>query len=147
MKMPELKTGRFNPEDGFRITVQVPETRAQRIVDAVLAVTALKYGDYDRVTFQAAAGKQSFRSLGSGRNRATEAAVQVPCVELSFFLARDDAGAARVLESIYAAHPYEEPVIYVAPCMRTLHIRGLDEDNPNRFWNSPSEDWVPEEHR
>ena len=34
MKMPELKTGRFIPEDGLRITVQVPETRVQRIVDA-----------------------------------------------------------------------------------------------------------------
>ncbi|WP_241482611.1 hypothetical protein [Leisingera sp. ANG-M7] len=147
MKMPELKTGRFIPEDGLRITVQVPETRVQRIVEAVLAVTALKYGDYDRVTFQSAAGVQSFRSLGSGRNAATEAAVQVPCMELTFFLARDDAGAEQVLEAIYASHPYEEPVIYVAPCLRTLHIRGMDEDNPNRFWNSAPEDWVPDAHR
>lgn len=147
MKMPELKTGRFIPEDGLRITVQVPETHVQRIVDAVLAVSALKYGDYDRVTFQTAAGTQSFRSLGSGRNAATETAVQVPCVELTFFLARDDAGAELVLESIYASHPYEEPVIYVAPCLRTLHIRGVDENNPNRFWNSAPEDWVPDAHR
>ncbi|KIC37320.1 hypothetical protein RA26_08545 [Leisingera sp. ANG-M7] len=142
-----MKTGRFIPEDGLRITVQVPETRVQRIVEAVLAVTALKYGDYDRVTFQSAAGVQSFRSLGSGRNAATEAAVQVPCMELTFFLARDDAGAEQVLEAIYASHPYEEPVIYVAPCLRTLHIRGMDEDNPNRFWNSAPEDWVPDAHR
>lgn len=147
MKMPELKTGRFIPEDGLRITVQVPETHVQRIVDAVLAVSTLKYGDYDRVTFQTAAGTQSFRSLGSGRNAATEAAVEVPCVELSFFLGREDAGAAQVLESVYASHPYEEPVIYLAPCLRTLHIRGMDEDNPNRFWNSAPEDWVPAAHR
>ncbi|NVK16636.1 MAG: hypothetical protein HWE35_20885 [Rhodobacteraceae bacterium] len=142
-----MKTGRFTPEEGLRITVQVPETRVQRIVEAVLAVTALKYGDYDRVTFQTAAGVQSFRSLGSGRNAATEAAVQVNCVELTFFLARNDAGAEQVLEAIYASHPYEEPVIYVAPCLRTLHIRGMDEDNPNRFWNSAPENWVPDAHR
>ncbi|MEW2913366.1 hypothetical protein [Leisingera sp. JC11] len=147
MKMPELKTGRFVPEDGLRITVQVPETHVQRIVDAVLAVSALKYGDYDRVTFQTAAGTQTFRSLGSGRNSATETAVQVPCVELSFFLGQEAAGKVRILESIYASHPYEEPVIYVAPCLRTLHIRGMDEDNPNRFWNSAPEDWVPDAHR
>lgn len=147
MKTPELKTGRFIPEDGLRVTVQVPETHVKRIVDAVLAVSALKYGDYDRVTFQTAAGTQSFRSLGSGRNAATEAAVEVPCVELSFFLGREDAGAAQVLESVYASHPYEEPVIYVAPSLRTLHIRGMDEENPNRFWNSAPEDWVPDAHR
>ena len=53
----------------------------------------------------------------------------------------------QVLRSIYASHPYEEPVVFVETCVRTLHIRGVDEDNPNRFWNNEAEDWVPEEHR
>jgi len=54
---------------------------------------------------------------------------------------------ARLIEAIYAAHPYEEPVIFVQPCLRTQHIRGQDENNPNRFWNAPTADWIPTEHR
>jgi len=147
MPLPKLKNDRFIPEDGLRIVVQVPDAHVQRIIDAVLTAAPLRYGDYDRVTFSTAPGMQQFRSLGSGRNAATETVVKVPCAELSFFLPRDDAGAVRVLKAIYAAHPYEEPVILVTPCLRTLHIRGLDEDNPNRFWNRDAEDWVPQAHR
>ncbi len=116
-------------------------------LDTVLVDNALKYGDYDRVTFRTALGIQQFRSLGSGRNTATERVVEVPCVELSFFIGGDEARAVQTLRNIYAVHPYEEPVIFVEPCVRTLHIRGMDEDNPNRFWNNEAEDWVPEEHR
>jgi hypothetical protein len=53
----------------------------------------------------------------------------------------------RLIGAIYAAHPYEEPVILVSAGVRTRHITGIDEDNPNRFWNRPTEDWVPTEHR
>ena len=147
MTLPKLDTDRFVPEEGLRIGVQVPDTHTQRIVDAVLSEDTLKYGDYDAVTFQSMLGIQRFRSLGSGRNAATERVDEVPCVELSFFLGGDEAKAVQVLKSIYASHPYEEPVVFVNPCVRTLHIRGMDEDNPNRFWNGDAEDWVPEAHR
>lgn len=147
MTLPNLVSHRFVPQKGLRILVQVPEVRAQDVIDAVLGVTALKYGDYDRVTFTSAAGTQRFRSLGSGRNKATETVLGVPCTEVSFFLSDDDAQATQVLEAIYAVHPYEEPVIFVETCLRTCHIRGLDEDNPNRFWNSKTQDWVPDSHR
>ncbi|PIE08313.1 MAG: hypothetical protein CSA74_02360 [Rhodobacterales bacterium] len=147
MNLPTLETDRFTPEPGFRVTVQTPDQNVSTVTESVLARTALKYGDYDNVTFTTAPGVQHFRSLGSGRNAATEAAVAVPCVELSFFLERDDALVTQVIEAIYSAHPYEEPVIFVEPCLRTLHIRGLDEDNPNRFWNAAPADWVPDEHK
>lgn len=147
MTLPKLDNDRFVPENGLRIVVQVPETHAQKIVDAVLVEDALKYGDYDCVTFRTAPGVQQFRSLGSGRNAATEDVVEVPCVELSFFLGDSEAKAVQALSRIYSSHPYEEPVVFVEPCVRTLHIRGMDEDNPNRFWNNEAEDWVPEVHR
>lgn len=147
MTLPKLDNERFLTENGLRIIVQVPATHAQKIVAAVLFDDALKYGDYDCVTFRTTPGIQQFRSLGSGRNTATEKAVEVPCVELSFFLGSDEAKAVQVLRSIYSSHPYEEPVVFVETCVRTLHIRGVDEDNPNRFWNNEAEDWVPEEHR
>lgn len=147
MTLPNLSNDRFVPENGLRIVVQVPETNAQKIVDAVLVEDALTYGDYDCVTYRTAPGVQQFRSLGSGRNAATTDVVEVPCVELSFFLRDSEVTAVQVLKCIYASHPYEEPVVFLEPCVRTRHIRGLDEDNPNRFWNNEAEDWVPEEHR
>ena len=147
MSLPTLKTNRFIPENGFRVTVQTPDQNSQIIVDHVLTQTPLKYGDYNSVTFKTAAGIQQFRSLGGGRNAVTDTILEVPCVEVSFFLENNEPLIARVIEAIYSAHPYEEPVIFVEACLRTLHIRGLDEDNPNRFWNSAPADWVPEEHR
>ena len=48
-----------------------------------------------------------------------------------------------VVTAIYQAHPYEEPIIFIQNCLRTLRIRGADIDNPNRFWNRQGVDWVP----
>jgi len=76
--------------------------------------------------------------------------VQVPvshAQRIAFFLGTDEAKAVQVIKSIYSTHPYEEPVVFVESCVRTLHIRGVDENNPNRFWNNEPEDWVPDEHR
>lgn len=147
MTLPKLIDDRFTCEEGLRVIVQVPEKHSQQIVDAVRAVNALAYGDYDSVTFKTTQGTQQFRSLGTGRNSANKRVVEVQCVELSFFLANDDGIARAVLRAIYAIHPYEEPVVLVQTCARTLHIRGMDEDNPNRFWNRAAEDWVPDEHK
>ena len=147
MSLPELKSNRFTSEKGLRILVQVPDSNTQTIISHVLKETPLKYGDYDCVTFATKPGIQQFRSLGSGKNSKTENIVEVPCVELSFFVEDDDQIVSRIIEIIYSAHPYEEPVIFIQSCMRTLHIRGLDEDNPNKFWNSKPADWVPLEHQ
>lgn len=144
--MPTFETDRFTTEQGLRITVQVPEMHVRERLDAVCAESALAHGDYDHVSFTTAPGVQRFRSSGRGRNAATTGAVEVPCMELSFFLP-DNGIAADVVKTIYARHPYEEPVIYVQPCVRTLHIRGLDEDNPNRFWNRETLAWVPFAHQ
>lgn len=145
--LPKLKSDRFQTQYGLRILVQVPHTHTQKIIDAVLAKDPLKYGDYDSVSFRTALGTQQFRSLGSGRNAATDGVVEVPCAEISFFISHDEADPAQILEAIYFYHPYEEPVVFVQPCTRTLHIRGTDEDNPHRFWNNEPADWVIEEHR
>ncbi|QYX57485.1 hypothetical protein K1T73_03535 [Roseovarius sp. SCSIO 43702] len=146
MPLPAPASERFTTQSGLRVSVQVPETHTDRLLAAVLAVDGLTYGDYDRVSFSTAPGRQSFRSLGTGRNPATPDTVEVPCVELSLFLA-DETRLTPLLEALYHAHPYEEPVIFVTPAIRTRHKRGLDEDNPNRFWNGPPQDWVPPEHR
>lgn len=147
MTISKLDTKRFAVEVGHIVYVQVPEPQARELISAIGEAWALKYGDYDQVAFTTASGVQQFRSLGTGRNVATDGAVEVPCVEVSVFVEGGEEGLTSVLEAIYNIHPYEEPVIYVVPASRTLHVRGMDEDNPNRFWNREPQDWVPDEHR
>jgi hypothetical protein len=48
-----------------------------------------------------------------------------------------------VIAAIYQARPYEAPVMFSQNFFSTLHIRGADIDNPNRFWNRQDVDWVP----
>ncbi len=142
-----MDSDRFRLQAGHRVSVQVPEEDATRVLEAVLAQDPLCYGDYDQVAFVFSPGTQQFRSLPGGRNAATEVAVFVSCVELSFFTDSDAPVVERILKAIYRVHPYEEPVIQIAAAMRTLHRPGTDEDNPNRFWNRPDADWVPQIHR
>ncbi|WP_424988094.1 hypothetical protein [Microbulbifer sp. S227A] len=141
-----LKSWRFETEQMLRVSVIVPDENARKLMDGILAVTDLKYGDYDSVMFKSSVGVQSFKSLGTGRNKATGAVVSIPCVEVIFVIPAEEELATKVLEVIFDLHPYEEPVIHITPTIRTLHIRGLDEDNPNRFWNSVVS-WLPPEQQ
>ncbi|MCB1395486.1 MAG: hypothetical protein H6898_15925 [Rhodobacter sp.] len=138
-------TPRFTTQTGYRVTVEIPEPEALRLLAAIEAADPLIWGDYDRVSFTSTPGVQRFRALGTGRNAATENRVSVPCVEVRFFVS--EGAVEAVLDAIHEAHPYEEPVVLVERCLRTLHVRGSDEDNPNRFWNRPAADWVPPQHR
>ncbi|MCV6585913.1 MAG: hypothetical protein OIF47_10305 [Marinibacterium sp.] len=138
---------RYTPQPGLRLVIQIPQPDVRRVLDAITATDPLRYGDYDQVSFETQSGQQRFRALGTGRNTATDSAVSVPCAELSVFLADDPERLDAVLRAIYDSHPYEEPVILIQPCWRSCHVRGLDEDNPNRFWNRAPADWVPGPHR
>lgn len=138
-----LACDRFDAESGHLLAVQVPANRLQDLREAILAACPLGWGDYDHVSFETAVGVQRFRSRGGGRNAASEGDLEVPCVELRVFLPQAEETVSAVLHAVYHAHPYEEPVVLLTPTVRTLHRRGLDEDNPNRFWNRPGGDGLP----
>lgn len=142
-----LTSQRFSVEKGTRVLVQVPQEAAGRVLAAMVAVEPLIWGDYDQVAFTTQAGVQQFRSCPGGRNQATEDAVEVPCVELQVFVAKQGQSLEPLICAIYHAHPYEEPVIQLLAAHRCCHVQGMDEDNPNRFWNQPAQDWVPAAHR
>jgi hypothetical protein len=136
-----LPSDRFTVESGYLVRLELPEQVRNLVMDAVLSVTDLKYGDYDKVSFTSSPGITRFRSLGHGHNEATASINCWQDVEVTFFLPDDPKVLEAVLRQIYASHPAEEPVIHLLPASRTLHIRGLDEDNPNRFWNGPDPEW------
>lgn len=141
----QIPSPRFDTEQGYEISVQVPLSHAEPLLAVIQHSCPLRYGPYDKVSFQSALGLQRFRALPGGRNAVTKGVVAVPCVELSFFVANTE-DLPRVVEAIYDQHPYEEPVIFVRDSLRTLHRTGTDEDNPNKFWNRAAEDWIPDEH-
>ena len=141
MTVPE--TSLFRSETVYRVAVQVPEADEPRLREAILAADALLFGNYDSVTFTTQPGTQRYRSLGTGRNAPTGGVVEVPCVELAFLAPHDPAVLTQVLQAIHQAHPYEEPVVVVTEALRTMHVPGSVEDNPNKFWNRPEAGWVP----
>ena len=149
--MPELQSkitsDCFTVEQGTRVLIQVPQEAADRVLQAILKVERLHWGDYDQVAFTTRAGVQQFRVSPEARNVATDQAVVVPCVELQVFVPKVGQALEPLLCAIYHAHPYEEPVIQLVAAARSCHRRGQDEANPNRFWNQSTADWVPEAHR
>ncbi|MBE1285114.1 MAG: hypothetical protein GJ676_17510 [Rhodobacteraceae bacterium] len=145
--MLDLKSERFTTETGTRVLVQVPETEAQAVLQVILKHDPLAWGDYDQVAFFSPPGRQQFRSLPGGRNAPTDEAMSVSCVEIQVFSILRGTDLEAMIRAVYNVHPYEEPVIQLIPALRTRHIPGVDEDNPNRFWNREMPDWVPEPHR
>jgi hypothetical protein len=145
--MPDEAQPRYYLEAGLRILVQVPAEALPRVEAAVLACDPLAHGDYDRVSFHAAEGVQRFRSCGGGRNAATADTVAVDCLEWQIFTTAQGEALDALIRAIYHAHLYEEPVIHLVPAQRCRHRRGMDEDNPNRFWNRAPAAWVPPAHR
>ncbi len=142
-----LRSDRFTIEAGTRLLIQVPQQAAAGLLQAILSRETLRWGDYDQVAYITRPGVQQFRSLPGGRNLATDQAVEVACVELQIFVPKQGQALGPLLCAIYHAHPYEEPVIQLIAAARSLHRRGQDEANPNRFWNQETADWVPEAHR
>ncbi|OIQ36531.1 MAG: hypothetical protein BM558_13790 [Roseobacter sp. MedPE-SW] len=142
-----IHSSRFAIEQGTRVLIQVPQEAAGRVMQAILAEERLNWGDYDQVAYTTRPGVQQFRARPQARNRATDWAVEVACVELQIFVPKQGPLLEPLLRAIYHAHPYEEPVIQLVPAARSLHRRGQDEANPNRFWNQEPADWVPTAHR
>ena len=142
-----IETDRYWIETGHLVDVEVPQAEAEAILAAVGRVCPLKHGDFEAVSFASHPCTQRFRVLPGARNASTEAVVEVVCVSLRFFVPSEEGVLSAVLSALYDVNPYEEPVVYVHDVRRGRHRRGADDDNPNRFWNRPTPDWVPEPHQ
>ena len=121
------------------VTFQAPAADVDRIMDAVVAIAPLAMGKYDRNAYQSAHGIERYRPL-EGAGAETELRRRPGTVEVSFELPDDQALASRVVEAIFQAHSYQEPVIRIQPILAS-RSKGLDDQaNPNRWWNTTG-DW------
>lgn len=109
-------------------------------MDATVASACLRCGGHDGVVFKTSISTQHFRSFGTDRTLASDGAMAVTCVELSF-LPDSKSHPAKVLEEIYNIHPYEDPVTAVQAYVRALYKSGTDGDNPNRVRKDDGVEW------
>jgi hypothetical protein len=123
------------------VSIQTPEADVERLLAAVRRLTPLVIGHYDSNAFQSAGGIEHYRPLEGAAAGAESGVRRRPgVVEISFQLPSEQALLVEVVEAIFQAHAYQEPVIVVREVLAS-RSKGLDDkDNPHRWWNSTS-DW------
>ncbi len=129
------------------LTLQAPPDDVDRIMREVAKIVPLAMGKYDSNAYQSGAGVERYRPLeGAVAGAETEIRKRPGVVEVSFELPDDPKSVEQVIETIYQAHSYQEPVIRIQSIL-TSRTKGLDDStNPNRWWNTTG-DWKtkPEE--
>lgn len=123
------------------MTLLMPPEDVDRIMAAVVAVTPLSMGAYDSNAYQSGPGIERYRPLeGAAAGPETSLRQRPGTVEVSFELPDDQTLVAAVIEAIFQAHSYQEPVIRLQPIL-TSRSKGLDDKtNPHRWWNTTG-DW------
>jgi hypothetical protein len=137
-----FETKSVRMEKLLMIFVFAPEEDVDRIMEHVCDITPLAQSEkYDSNAFQSAAGIERYRPLeGAAAGPETKIRKRPGVVEVSFEIPDDQALLARVVETIFQVHSYQEPVIKVQEIV-VSRSKGLDDkDNPHRWWNTTG-DW------
>lgn len=121
---------------------QAPVDDVDRIMGEVVKVTPLLMGKYDSNSYQTGAGIERYRPLeGAAAGAEVDVRKRPGTVEVSFELPDDRQLVDDVIEAIFQAHSYQEPVIRLQPLLSS-RSKGLDDrNNPNRWWNTTG-DWL-----
>lgn len=137
----EFETTSVRMERMCLLTLQAPAEDVDRIMGEVVKVTPLAMGSYDSNAYQSGAGVERYRPLdGAAAGPETEVRKRPGTVEVSFELPDDRQLIEQVVETIFQAHSYQEPVIRIQTIL-TSRSKGLDDSaNPNRWWNTTG-DW------
>ena len=111
-------------EDFLRLTVFIPASHRERLIDALARAGAGAIGDYDRCAYTTP-GTGTFRPLSGAVPHVGEVGrieqVAEDRLEMVLPLSSRDAVAAALL----AAHPYEEPAYDFTPVTRVVPGTGL----------------------
>lgn len=134
------KSGNLDPV--WTIEIQTLPADVDRILDAVMEVHPLEYGNYRRnasvtgvgwETSQPKSGSTTTQHLKGFKAGGTES---YPIVELKISVPRNVGLLERVMDAILYVHQYEEPVIYVREDWASRAVYNPKNDNPNRWWNN-----------
>jgi hypothetical protein len=145
MAEQRFETSSVSMEPMVLLTFQAPTEDVDRVMGEVVKIVPLSMGKYDSNAYQSGAGVERYRPLeGAAAGPETEVRKRPGIVEVSFELPDDRRLVAQVVEAIFQAHSYQEPVLRLQTilCSRS---KGLDDsDNPNRWWNTTG-DWKTSE--
>lgn len=143
--MPDLAaysaaSGRLEPV--FTIEIQTLPEDTDRILDEILKVHALGYGNYRRNASISAPGRETAQPNPGSTTTThvpgfeTGSTETYPMVELKISIERDLVVLAQVMDAILAVHHYEEPVIFVREDWVSRAAYDPKSDNPHRWWNN-----------
>ena len=110
----------------YRVTVFVPPTHLDQLLEGILATTDLRHGHYDHSAWWFGPGTEQFRPLpGSSAASGTIAVTsREPTIRLEFSLPRDPRLLELVIDTgLVPNHPWEEPEVLVE---ETLELRTKD---------------------
>ncbi|MEL6792414.1 MAG: hypothetical protein AAFU55_10435 [Pseudomonadota bacterium] len=136
----KAKSGRLAPV--FTIEVQTLAEDVDRILDEIVKVHPLGYGNYRRNASVSAPGYETAQpNPGSTTTTHVEgfeagSTETYPMVELKLSIDRDLAALEAVMDAIIGVHHYEEPVIFVREDWVSRAAYDPNSDNPHRWWNN-----------
>ena len=131
MDTKKLETESATIQEEYLVRVQIPADDVSKVLEAIISVFPLRYGNYEQVAFRYNAGTQQFKPLEGSKRGETEL-IHVLCDEISFTVPKHDETMAAVIEAIFESHPYEEPVILIQEVMSTRFKYGQPKGNHQR---------------
>ena len=143
--MPDLKN--YAAKSGKLIPVYILEIQTvpedtDRILDAVMAVTPLKFGRYQRNASISAVGQETSQPESNSTTTTHLTDFEAgqtetyPMVELKISIERDLSLLEQVMDAILYVHHYEEPVIFVREDWASRAAYDPNSQNPHRWWNN-----------
>ncbi|MCD5325321.1 MULTISPECIES: hypothetical protein [Pontibacillus] len=100
----------------YRIRTFVVPEHLENVIEGVLAIDELKYGNYKNVAWHSNDGVEQFVPSEDAVPTEGEAGerTKVTSVRLEFSIPRDEDLLKRIIEEgIYPNHPWDEPVVQV----------------------------------
>ncbi len=136
----QAKSGMLEPV--FTLEIQTLPGEVDAILNAVMEVFPLAYGNYERNASVSAVGYETAKPLRGSTTDTHADGFAVgdiepyPMVELKISVPRDLLILEQVMDAVLYVHHYEEPVIFVREAWASRAAYDPNNDNPNRWWNN-----------
>jgi len=118
MDSKKLETKNATIQDEYFFRVQIPADGVSQVLEAIIQVTPLVYGNYERVSFTCRNGLQQYKPL-VGSKMGEGDVINIVSDEISFTVPKHDQTIKAVIDAVFESHPYEEPVILIQDVMST----------------------------
>ena len=118
MDAEKFKTKNATTQKECLFRVQIPADDVSKVLEAIINITPLRYGNYEQVAFRYRTGTQQYKPLVGSKTGEAELS-HIPCDEISFTVPKDDEVITAVIEAIFEGHPHEEPVTLIQEVMCT----------------------------